>query len=308
MPVFATRRVTTNVTVYDGSTVAIGGLIREDVQHTEDKLPIFGDLPLIGRLFRIEAEQRKKRNLMVFVTAQLIDPSGQPLNRDAEDFEGDEPDGSLTSTVLASQMFIAPPTATADTGSTSGAAQQERLQREYLVGQAREAYYQGLELENGGDLLNAGTNYRQALQTLPDAGRTADEREVYANAFARVCIALSEKSASEGGLKAANGYIDVATEYAPDHAGLMTMKERLGDPEWYASGDTKSHRAKVARVTENLGHAEAARDLGELDNAEKHFFEVLREDEFNGAVEVNRTRSGRCWCEVCLGRAEHRFI
>ncbi len=203
----------------------------------------------------------------------------------------------LTSTVLASQMFIAPPTATAETGSTSGAAQQERLQREYLVGQAREAYYQGLELENSGDLLNAGTNYRQALQTLPDAGRTADEREVYANAFARVCIALSEKSASEGGLKAANGYIDVATEYAPDHAGLMTMKERLGDPEWYASGDTKSHRAKVARVTENLGHAEAARDLGELDNAEKHFFEVLREDEFNGAarqgierVEKDRSR------------------
>jgi general secretion pathway protein D len=95
MPVFATRRVTTNVTVYDGSTVAIGGLIREDVQHTEDKLPIFGDLPLIGRLFRIEAEQRKKRNLMVFVTAQLIDPSGQPLNRDEEDFEEDELDGSL---------------------------------------------------------------------------------------------------------------------------------------------------------------------------------------------------------------------
>ena len=103
----------------------------------------------------------------------------------------------LTSTVLASQMFIAPPTATADAGSTSGAAQQERLQREYLVGQAREAYYQGLELENSDDLLNAGTNYRQALQTLPDAERTADEREIYANAFARVCIALSEKSASE---------------------------------------------------------------------------------------------------------------
>jgi general secretion pathway protein D len=95
MPVFATRRVTTNVTVYDGSTVAIGGLIREDVQHTEDKLPIFGDLPLVGRLFRIEAEQRKKRNLMVFVTAQLIDPSGQPLNRDEEEFEEDEFDGSL---------------------------------------------------------------------------------------------------------------------------------------------------------------------------------------------------------------------
>lgn len=95
MPVFSTRRVTTNVTVYDGSTVAIGGLIREDVQHTQDKLPIFGDLPIVGRLFQIEAEQRKKRNLMVFVTARLIDPSGQPLNRDEEDYEEDEIDSSL---------------------------------------------------------------------------------------------------------------------------------------------------------------------------------------------------------------------
>ena len=95
MPVFSTRRVTTNVTVYDGSTVAIGGLIREDVQHTQDKLPIFGDLPVVGRLFRIEAEERKKRNLMVFVTATLIDPAGQPL-RDYQDEEEEVGlDGSL---------------------------------------------------------------------------------------------------------------------------------------------------------------------------------------------------------------------
>ncbi len=95
MPVFNTRRVTTNVTVYDGATVAIGGLIREDVQHTQDKLPIFGDLPVVGRLFQIEAEQRQKRNLMIFVTARLIDPSGQPLNRDEDDYEEDELDSSL---------------------------------------------------------------------------------------------------------------------------------------------------------------------------------------------------------------------
>ncbi len=95
MPVFSTRRVTTNVTVYDGSTVAIGGLIREDVKHTNDKLPIFGDLPVVGRLFRIEAEQRKKRNLMVFVTARLIDPSGQPLRGDEEEDEDEDLDSSL---------------------------------------------------------------------------------------------------------------------------------------------------------------------------------------------------------------------
>ena len=76
-PVFSVRKVTTGVTVWDGQTVALGGLIREDVQDVEDKLPILGDLPFIGRLFRNEAEQHFKRNLMIFVTAHLIDPSGQ---------------------------------------------------------------------------------------------------------------------------------------------------------------------------------------------------------------------------------------
>ncbi|MFM7182090.1 MAG: Amuc_1098 family type IV pilus outer membrane protein [Verrucomicrobiales bacterium] len=80
MPIFSTRRVKTQVTVWDGQTVAIGGLIREDVQNVEDKVPLLGDTPIIGRLFKTKAEERFKRNLMVFVTARLIDPSGKPVN------------------------------------------------------------------------------------------------------------------------------------------------------------------------------------------------------------------------------------
>ena len=48
-PVFSTRKVTTSVSVYDGQTVVLGGLMREDVQKTEDKVPIIGDIPLVGR-------------------------------------------------------------------------------------------------------------------------------------------------------------------------------------------------------------------------------------------------------------------
>jgi len=78
-PVFSTREVTTEVTVNDGSTVVLGGLMREDVQKTEDKVPILGDIPLAGRLFRTTADQHVKRNLIMFVTANLLDPAGQPL-------------------------------------------------------------------------------------------------------------------------------------------------------------------------------------------------------------------------------------
>lgn len=75
-PVFSSRKVQTSVTVYDGATVVMGGLIREDVQDVEDKVPLLGDIPVIGRLFQTKAEDHFKRNMMVFVTARLIDPSG----------------------------------------------------------------------------------------------------------------------------------------------------------------------------------------------------------------------------------------
>lgn len=85
-PVFSTREVTTQVTVYDGSTVVLGGLMREDIQKTQDKVPILGDIPLAGRLFRTTADQHVKRNLIMFVTANLIDPAGQPMVKvDEED-------------------------------------------------------------------------------------------------------------------------------------------------------------------------------------------------------------------------------
>ena len=78
-PVFSVRRVSTNVSVWDGSTVVLGGLMREDVQKVEDKVPFLGDLPFVGRLFKSESEQQTKRNLVIFVTATLIDPAGVPI-------------------------------------------------------------------------------------------------------------------------------------------------------------------------------------------------------------------------------------
>jgi general secretion pathway protein D len=79
MPVFSSRKVDTQLTIYDGYTVAVGGLMREDVQNVEDKVPILGDIPLIGRLFQTKSENRIKSNLIIFVTAQIIDATGRPL-------------------------------------------------------------------------------------------------------------------------------------------------------------------------------------------------------------------------------------
>jgi general secretion pathway protein D len=83
-PVFSVRQVDTQVTVYDGQTVVLGGLLREDVQKVQDKTPILGDAPIVGSLFRSSSSQRIKRNLLIFVTAGLLDPAGQPLIKTVE--------------------------------------------------------------------------------------------------------------------------------------------------------------------------------------------------------------------------------
>ena len=86
-PIFSTRKVQTNVTLWDGQTVVIGGLIREDVQKVEDKVPLLGDIPFIGRAFRSSVDQHIKKNLMIFVTARLVNPSGEPVHSNEEEEE-----------------------------------------------------------------------------------------------------------------------------------------------------------------------------------------------------------------------------
>jgi len=78
-PVFSERKVETSVSIYDGQTVVLGGLMREDVQKVNDKTPLLGDIPMAGALFRSQSDQHIKRNLVIFVTATLIDPAGQAL-------------------------------------------------------------------------------------------------------------------------------------------------------------------------------------------------------------------------------------
>lgn len=75
-PIFAVRELTTKVTIWDGATLVMGGLTREDTRKTNDKVPVIGNLPVLGRLFRSNGESAQKRNLLIFVTANLVSPGG----------------------------------------------------------------------------------------------------------------------------------------------------------------------------------------------------------------------------------------
>jgi type II secretory pathway component GspD/PulD (secretin) len=77
LPYFRLREMKTQVTVADGSTVGMGGLIYDKLETYKDKVPVLGSIPLIGRLFRSEGEKSVKRNLMIFVTATEVDVNGR---------------------------------------------------------------------------------------------------------------------------------------------------------------------------------------------------------------------------------------
>ncbi|GIX50409.1 MAG: hypothetical protein KatS3mg132_603 [Limisphaera sp.] len=84
LPIFRVRQVTTTAIVWDGQTVVLGGLLSENVSKVRDKVPVLGDLPLLGRFFRSESDQKQKKNLLIFVTPRIIDPAGNPLHSDDE--------------------------------------------------------------------------------------------------------------------------------------------------------------------------------------------------------------------------------
>lgn len=88
-PIFAVREVSTRVTIWDGATLIMGGLTREDVKQVSDKVPILGSLPIVGRLFRTKGESTQKRNLLIFVTANLVNPGGS-LRKPAGSSRGSE--------------------------------------------------------------------------------------------------------------------------------------------------------------------------------------------------------------------------
>ncbi|HOK03692.1 MAG TPA: tetratricopeptide repeat protein [Victivallales bacterium] len=79
MPIFELRTIETQMTIYDGETVVMGGAIKDESGVTDDRIPMLGDIPLLGRLFRSKTENRDKRNLLIFVTVRLVNPDGSPL-------------------------------------------------------------------------------------------------------------------------------------------------------------------------------------------------------------------------------------
>ncbi len=75
-PVIAARTIDTKVTIYDGETIVLGGILKDTTTTINERVPIIGDIPLIGRLFQSIGTESTKVNLLIFLTCRLVKPDG----------------------------------------------------------------------------------------------------------------------------------------------------------------------------------------------------------------------------------------
>ena len=76
---FRIRHMNTHATLADGQTLFMSGATIDEPVKTKDKVPVLGDLPLLGRIFRSEHDATIQKRLFVLITATRIDPAGNPL-------------------------------------------------------------------------------------------------------------------------------------------------------------------------------------------------------------------------------------
>jgi type IV pilus assembly protein PilQ len=78
IPIIATRKAKTQVSMKDGYTMAIGGLMRTQTTNSGTKVPVLGSIPVLGNLFKSHTKSKDINNLIIFITAKTISAQGSP--------------------------------------------------------------------------------------------------------------------------------------------------------------------------------------------------------------------------------------
>jgi len=102
------RSAKTAVRVKDGQTICFGGFVGDQIIENEDKIPILGDIPLLGMLFKFTSRQRVKTELMIFITPHILQTPQEMLRMTNEmrRRSNSSSDGDRESTVLDPQRFL----------------------------------------------------------------------------------------------------------------------------------------------------------------------------------------------------------
>ena len=132
-PVTNKRSIESSVVVDDGGIVVLGGLIEDNWSLGEDKVPLLGDIPVLGAMFRYQTRQRTKTNLMVFLRPQIIRDAAayQGITADRYDYIiGEQKNGAKDARLMSGEPPVPalPPRSAAPSAPTPGAAPQPAQQ------------------------------------------------------------------------------------------------------------------------------------------------------------------------------------
>src|SRR5581483_11599144 len=81
LPIIATRKAVTQVSLKDGYTMGIGGLLSQQITTGQTKVPVLGSIPVLGRLFRSDSKDSSVTNLIIFITAKTVSADGAPVEQ-----------------------------------------------------------------------------------------------------------------------------------------------------------------------------------------------------------------------------------
>ena len=81
IPIIATRKAHTQVSLKDGSTLGIGGMMRKQTSTGTTKLPLLGDIPILGYAFKTKSKDEETTNLLIFITAKVVSAEGASVEQ-----------------------------------------------------------------------------------------------------------------------------------------------------------------------------------------------------------------------------------
>jgi type II secretory pathway component GspD/PulD (secretin) len=111
-PVIDTREAETQILLKNKETVVIGGLLQDQKSITQSKVPFLGDIPLLGRLFRRDTTDNKKINLLIFLSATIVDKNNYDTiiaEKGAATMEGVKPEEPAVVTEPAEPAVVTEP-------------------------------------------------------------------------------------------------------------------------------------------------------------------------------------------------------
>jgi general secretion pathway protein D len=112
-PIVNQRQAQTTVSVQDGATIVLGGIMRSQVRTTTKKIPLLGDIPILGELFKSREKNEIKTELLVFLTPRIVRNAEQ-----SEQLKNDQV-GGLSKSAKDQYQKVRPPTTTGGTGGTT---------------------------------------------------------------------------------------------------------------------------------------------------------------------------------------------